>query len=575
MLSIIVCSRNKELSSEFLRNIDETIAVDYEVICIDNSKNDYSIYSAYNKGINQSRFPYLCFVHEDVYFHHKNWGKKVIEHLQIPDIGIIGLAGGDIASRVPAMWSTLNPCENLIQSFKNDRKPSELVQLPANYTNTRRSVILLDGVFLCMNRIFFENIKFDETFGGFHGYDYDISIQSIIAGFNNYVIYDISIEHFSPGIQDNAYYRTLVNVFQKWEHQLPLFEKSIPKAKQEKLLPLIEEKTIKILIKRLVRTYFAKSEILKIIPYYLHLTNSKNLTFKIKFLKFRILSIRINSFLRKKMHKSKVISTFKNYPKTEPKVSIITPCFNREKFIGDTLKNLQMMNYQNWECIVVDDDSTDNSAVIVKEMAAKDKRIQYHYQRKSAIPVTKNYAISLSTGKYIFPLDSDDLISPDYIREAVDILENNENVKIVYCQGVYFGTRKGKWKLPTYSFEELLISNCIHNSAMFRRSDFDKTNGYNPSIFASEEWDLWINMLKSGGDVYKIEKDYFFYRKHAASTIDNLSDKRSEMRKLVYENNKELYEQFLENPIQLLVEHRKYKQRYNKLRRLILAKPLE
>ena len=260
---------------------------------------------------------------------------------------------------------------------------------------------------------------------------------------------------------------------------------------------------------------------------------------------------------------------------TEPRVSIITPCYNREKYIQETLECLQKMNYQNWECIVVDDESNDKTAEIVRKIADQDKRIKYFFQNKAALPVTKNRAISYSSGKYILPVDSDDLISPDYVREAVEILENNANTKIVYCNGVFFGDRKGKWKLYPYSFEQLLIGNCIHNSAMFRRSDFDKTNGYNPNLFASEEWDLWLNILKTGGDVFKIEKDHFFYRKHDGSTIDNYSDKKAEMRKLVYENNKELYTHLLENPIQLFTELQFYKEKYNKYRRVTFRRPLK
>lgn len=259
----------------------------------------------------------------------------------------------------------------------------------------------------------------------------------------------------------------------------------------------------------------------------------------------------------------------------EPKVSIITPSHNREKFICETLENLQKMHYNNWECIVVDDESTDNSAVIVTEMAEKDNRIKYFFNVKSSIPISKNFAILNSTGKYILPVDSDDLISPDYVREAVEILENKKDVKIVYCQGVYFGSRNGKWKLPDYSFDELLLSNCIHNSAMFRRKDFDKTGGYNPNMFASEEWDLWLNILKTGGEVFKIEKNYFYYRKHPDSTITKYGNRKAEMRKLLYENNKELYVHLLENPIQLLLEHKKFKQKYNQIRRLTFRNPLK
>jgi len=258
-----------------------------------------------------------------------------------------------------------------------------------------------------------------------------------------------------------------------------------------------------------------------------------------------------------------------------PKVSIITPCYNREKFISQTLDCLLNMDYSEWECIVMDDGSTDFSANIIQTYASKDKRIRYYFQKNSGISSAKNNAIALSSGKYIFPLDSDDLISPEYIKEAVEILEKSPEVKIVYAQGVYFGTKKGKWKLADYSLDELLVSNCIHNSALFRRSDFEKTKGYDPELVINEDWDLWINLLKSGGSVVKIEKDYFFYRKHDDSNIVKYPQRDLDMLRLLYEKNKDVYAHLLENPIQLLFEHRKYRERYNVLRRLTFRKPIK
>lgn len=259
----------------------------------------------------------------------------------------------------------------------------------------------------------------------------------------------------------------------------------------------------------------------------------------------------------------------------EPLVSIITPCYNREKFITETLDCIQKSHYKNWECVVVDDGSTDNSSKIIQEFVRKDSRFKYFYHSNSGISRTKNFAIANSNGKYILPVDSDDLISPFYMSEAVEIMEKRPEVKIVSAQGVYFGTKKGKWHLADYSFNELLLSNCIHNSSMFRRVDFDKTDGYDPTFAINEDWDLWINILKTGGEVVKIEKDYFFYRKHDESNIIKFPKRDADMLKLLYEKNKELYVGLLDNPILLLFEHRKFKERYNILRRLTFRKPLK
>jgi Glycosyltransferase like family len=120
MLSIIICSRNRTLSQELINNINDSIGVDYEIISVDNSENKYSIFEAYNLGITKSKYPYLCFIHEDVFFHSNNWGVNVVAHLQDKKTGILGIAGGDLVTKVPASWATLiSPSQNIIKEKQN------------------------------------------------------------------------------------------------------------------------------------------------------------------------------------------------------------------------------------------------------------------------------------------------------------------------------------------------------------------------------------------------------------------------------------------------------------------------
>ena len=300
MISLIVCSRNIVLPLEFVENIKRTIGVDYEIISIDNSQNKYSIFSAYHLGVKLSKSDYLCFIHDYVFFHTQNWGQKVIDHLNIPETGIIGLAGGDALTRVPSDWSALNPSVNIIHTDKHGIEPQEIVHFPKNYKKSSRSVVLLDGVFMCMNRAFFEKISFDEHIGGFHGYDYDISIQSFMAGYTNYVIYDVIVEHFSKGNMDATYFRTLKKIFEKWEEYLPLFERNITKEEQNHLLPQLETKRLNKLIKRLVRSGMPSRETAEIISIYTKKINSKTAVFLLNFIRIRIFFIRITSTLRNK-----------------------------------------------------------------------------------------------------------------------------------------------------------------------------------------------------------------------------------------------------------------------------------
>jgi len=275
MLSIVICSKHKTLRKEFVDNIINTVGIDYEIISIDNSENQYSIFSAYNLGASKSKYLYICFVHEDVFFHSQNWGEKVIEHLQNPNTGIIGLAGAGTVTRVPAAWSSLlSQSQNMIQSDHSGKKATEINRIPLNYNLSERSVIVLDGVFMCMRRELMEEIHFDEQLSGFHGYDYDISLQSATKGYINKVIYDIELEHFSRGKTDRDYFRNLITVFKKWESYLPLFLNDASGIKLSEISK-IEDDNLFRLIKKMVRKGFNSSEIISEASYYANITGTK------------------------------------------------------------------------------------------------------------------------------------------------------------------------------------------------------------------------------------------------------------------------------------------------------------
>ncbi len=258
-----------------------------------------------------------------------------------------------------------------------------------------------------------------------------------------------------------------------------------------------------------------------------------------------------------------------------PLVSIIIPCFNAEKFIFQTLSCLLEIDYLNWECIIVDDGSTDRSARIIKEFCSKDNRFILFKQANAGPSVARNIAISKSQGEFLLPLDADDLISKSYISEAVEVLKKNPKIKLVYCNARMFGRKNKPWELPVYSFKSLLIENMIFCSALFRRSDYNKTNGFDPNLrYGREDWDFWIELLKSGGDVYKIEKVHFFYRTHKKSHNKVANSNIASIRKYVFQKHRSLYDGVIDNPIQLFQEHALFKKSYNILRRLTFRKPI-
>jgi hypothetical protein len=104
MISIIVCSINATYLKNLEESIQSTIGVDYELIAMDNTVQKAGICKVYNEGGSRAKYPYLCFVHEDVKFHSQNWGEYLLETLKTESIGILGICGGKYYPNVPGGW---------------------------------------------------------------------------------------------------------------------------------------------------------------------------------------------------------------------------------------------------------------------------------------------------------------------------------------------------------------------------------------------------------------------------------------------------------------------------------------
>ena len=228
MISIIACISDINLFTALTINISETIGCEHEIVSINNVENRYSIFQAYNLGIELAKYDILCFCHEDLIFHTKNWGQKVINHLNNSDVGLIGVAGNTIHPNLPAGWWNATPFNlsfvNIIQQY---RESGQVLFRKTLYRNPRNlakePVVTLDGLWFCGKRSIFDSCSFDdEKFNGFHCYDTDISLQ--VSQFKtNYVVFDILIEHFSLGSKSIQWVDAVNLLTDKWSKQLPYY----------------------------------------------------------------------------------------------------------------------------------------------------------------------------------------------------------------------------------------------------------------------------------------------------------------------------------------------------------------
>ncbi|THD32809.1 glycosyltransferase family 2 protein [uncultured Flavobacterium sp.] len=196
-------------------------------------------------------------------------------------------------------------------------------------------------------------------------------------------------------------------------------------------------------------------------------------------------------------------------------VSIITPSFNSEKFISDTIQSVQNQTYQNWEMIIVDDGSTDETVSIIQEFL-HDNRIQLHQlDKNSGTGIARNTAISLAKGRYIAFLDSDDLWKPEKLQKQVEFMTSkNQPFTFSYYECIdEEGKPLGKIiqapKILTN--RQLFWSNWVGNlTGIYDVNFFGKIAI--SSARKRQDWMMWLNILKKIKTAEPVPESLAIYR---------------------------------------------------------------
>lgn len=259
------------------------------------------------------------------------------------------------------------------------------------------------------------------------------------------------------------------------------------------------------------------------------------------------------------------------------RVSIIIPCYNDGAYIKEAIESVKKQTYSSIEIIVIDDGSDDENTInILKEIEKEVVLLKTDHLRPAG---ARNYGIEHARGKYILPVDSDDKIEPTYIEKAVKIIESNNNIGVVYCKADLFGAKTGKWDLPDYSFERMLIDNVVFISALFYKSDWERLGGFNINMEAGmEDYDFWLGILSLGKEIYQIPEILFHYRIKPVSRTTEFQSDCLQMKKVyrqIYNNHKEFYikhqEQYAkalrDTLIEQIVIRTKYERTFEKVRK--------
>lgn len=205
-------------------------------------------------------------------------------------------------------------------------------------------------------------------------------------------------------------------------------------------------------------------------------------------------------------------------------VSIITPMHNAQKYIVQTIESVQAQTYNNWEMIIIDDCSTDESAEIVKELAKADERIHYYCNEQNiGVAQTRNRAMKMANGRFLAFLDSDDLWVPNKLERQLALMRQKQ------CAFIYAGCDvidenggelQKRRHVPEYiTYEKLLWGNVIPCLTVL--IDREKVSKFEMPQIGHEDYATWLTIFKEIKEAYGIDEVLGHYRVNRNSVSGN------------------------------------------------------
>lgn len=206
-------------------------------------------------------------------------------------------------------------------------------------------------------------------------------------------------------------------------------------------------------------------------------------------------------------------------------VSIITPSYKSERFISQTIESVLAQTYQDWEMIIVDDVSPDNSNYIIEEYSKTDSRIKFIKLEKNSGPaIARNKAIEEAKGRYIAFLDADDLWKPEKLEKQINFMKE-KNCDLSYSAYETMteeGVLENKFIMPPLkiSYKDLLKSNYIGClTAIYDTKKIGKI--HMPLINKRQDYGLWLKILRKIDFAYGINEPLATYRLMSNSVSSN------------------------------------------------------
>lgn len=208
-------------------------------------------------------------------------------------------------------------------------------------------------------------------------------------------------------------------------------------------------------------------------------------------------------------------------------ISFIIPCYNAAPWLDETLASIVAQTRPDWEVVIVDDGSTDDSAAVARRWTEREPRIRLLLQPNSGVSAARNLALREAKGEFLTFLDADDTLGPHFIEVMLGALERAPELLGAACEHIVMQTDGSRPVQPLPgSGERLVIDDILpHNgwaphAAVVRRELIDRIGGFDPEMVGAEDWDVWLRAT-AVSDFVAVRRPLAFYRRHEKQASNN------------------------------------------------------
>jgi glycosyltransferase involved in cell wall biosynthesis len=198
-----------------------------------------------------------------------------------------------------------------------------------------------------------------------------------------------------------------------------------------------------------------------------------------------------------------------------PLAAVVIPCYQQAEYLEEAVQSVIAQTFTDWEIVIVDDGSTDATAEVAAALIAAhpDRPIRLLRQANQGLSAARNAGIAASAGRYILPLDADDVLLPEMLARTVGLLESEPDVAIAYTDERHFGAVNRIVRTSDWDTDLQRRRNLFSATALYRREIWTAVGGYDTAMRRGyEDWDFWIGAAERGFVGRRIPEPLLGYR---------------------------------------------------------------